>query len=93
MSTPAAPLQFVPTLPPEEVARAIYAPVMRAHRVTVEQMAILEPALSETVGATFALSLRDAVDEDGAGVARARACRLGRAQGEEVGPFGQRPHR
>jgi D-apionate oxidoisomerase len=47
----------------EEVARAIYAPVMRAHRVTVEQMAILEPALSETVGATFALTLRDAVDE------------------------------
>ena len=39
----------------EEVARAIYAPVMRAHRCTVEQMAILEPALSETVGATFAL--------------------------------------
>ena len=36
----------------EEVARAIYAPVMRAHRCTVEQMAILEPALSETVGAT-----------------------------------------
>jgi D-apionate oxidoisomerase len=47
----------------EEVARAIYAPVMRAHRVTVEQMAILEPALSETVGATLALTLRDAVDE------------------------------
>lgn len=47
----------------EEVARAIYAPVMRAHRVTVEQMAILEPALSETVGATLALALREATDE------------------------------
>jgi hypothetical protein len=47
----------------EEVARAIYAPVMRAHRCTVEQMAILEPALSETVGATFALMLREATDE------------------------------
>jgi hypothetical protein len=47
----------------EEVARAIYAPVMRAHRCTVEQMAILEPALSETVGATFALVLREATDE------------------------------
>jgi len=47
----------------EEVARAIYAPVMRAHRCTVEQMAILEPALSETVGATFALALREATDE------------------------------
>jgi hypothetical protein len=47
----------------EEVARAIYAPVMRAHRCTVEQMAILEPALSETVGATFAYALREATDE------------------------------
>lgn len=36
----------------EKVACAIYAPVMRAHRVTVEQMAILEPVLSETIGAT-----------------------------------------
>ena len=47
----------------EEVAREIYKPVMRAHRCTVEQIAILEPALSETVGATFALALRDATDE------------------------------
>ncbi len=47
----------------EEVAREIYKPVMRAHRCTVEQIAILEPALSETVGATFALTLRDATDE------------------------------
>jgi D-apionate oxidoisomerase len=47
----------------EEVAREIYKPVMRSHRVTVEQMAILEPALSETVGATLALALREATDE------------------------------
>ncbi|WP_082477423.1 phosphogluconate dehydrogenase C-terminal domain-containing protein, partial [Rhizobium sp. Leaf371] len=33
----------------EEVAKTIWAPVMRSHRVTVEQMAILEPGLSETV--------------------------------------------
>ena len=44
----------------EAIARAIYAPVMRSHRCTVEQMAILEPALSETVGATFAQALADA---------------------------------
>lgn len=43
-----------------DVARAFYAPVMRVHRCTVEQMAILEPALSETVGATFAKALADA---------------------------------
>ncbi len=47
----------------EAAARAFYKPVMRAHRVTVEQMAILEPALSETIGATFALMLREATDE------------------------------
>ena len=47
----------------EKVARAIYAPVMNAHRCTVEQIAILEPAMSETVGATLSLAMRDAVDE------------------------------
>lgn len=47
----------------EEVAREIYKPVMRAHRCTVEQIAILEPALSETVGATLCLALREATDE------------------------------
>ncbi|MGL4404130.1 MAG: phosphogluconate dehydrogenase C-terminal domain-containing protein, partial [Notoacmeibacter sp.] len=46
----------------EEVARLIYAPVVRAHRCTIEQVAILEPALSETVGATLALAMREATD-------------------------------
>jgi D-apionate oxidoisomerase len=47
----------------EQVARAIYKPVMRSHRVSVEQLAILEPALSETVGATLVTAMREAVDE------------------------------
>lgn len=47
----------------EKVARAIYAPVMRAHRVTVDQMAILEPVLSETVGATCVTVIREGMDE------------------------------
>lgn len=47
----------------EEVARTIYKPVMRAHRCTVQDIAILEPALSETIGATLALALREATDE------------------------------
>lgn len=47
----------------EDVARTIYAPVMRSHRCTLEAVAILEPALSETVGATMALALREAADE------------------------------
>jgi prephenate dehydrogenase len=33
----------------EEIAKIIYAPILRSHRITVEQMAILEPGLSETV--------------------------------------------
>lgn len=46
----------------EEVARVIYAPVARAHRCTLENIAVLEPALSETVAATLALALREATD-------------------------------
>ena len=29
----------------EEIAKVIWAPVMRSHRVTLEQMALLEPGL------------------------------------------------
>ena len=47
----------------EAIARRMFAPVMRAHRVTVEQMAILEPALSETVVLTCMTVIREAVDE------------------------------
>lgn len=47
----------------EAIARTIWAPVDRSHRCTVEQIAILEPALSETIGATLALAMRQAVDE------------------------------
>lgn len=44
----------------EEIARTIYKPVMRSHRCTIEQMAILEPGLSESIGATFAMALAEA---------------------------------
>jgi hypothetical protein len=47
----------------EEVAKAIWAPVMRSHRVTVEQMAILEPGLSETLCASLLDVMREALDE------------------------------
>ena len=47
----------------EEVAKAIYAPVTRAHRCSVENIAVLEPAMSETVGITLCLALREAVEE------------------------------
>ena len=47
----------------EDVARRMYAPVMRSHRLTVEHMAILEPVLSETIGATCIAIMREATDE------------------------------
>jgi hypothetical protein len=47
----------------EEIAKTIYAPVLRAHRVSVEQMALLEPGLSETVCATLLDTMREAMDE------------------------------
>ena len=47
----------------ERVAKAIYAPVARSHRVTVKQMAMLEPGLSETVCASLMAVMREALDE------------------------------
>jgi D-apionate oxidoisomerase len=47
----------------EEIARTIYKPVIEAHRCTVEQIAILEPALSETVAITMCIALREATEE------------------------------
>jgi len=47
----------------EEIAKAIFRPILRAHRVTVEQMALLEPGLSETVCATLLVVMREAMDE------------------------------
>ena len=47
----------------EEIAKLIWAPVMRSHRVTVEQMALLEPGLSETVCASLLVVMRQAMDE------------------------------
>jgi hypothetical protein len=47
----------------EEVARTIFAPVSRAHRCTLENLAVLEPAMSETCAATLCAALKDAMDE------------------------------
>lgn len=47
----------------EEIAKVIWAPVMRSHRVTVEQLAILEPGLSETVAASLLVVMKQAMDE------------------------------
>lgn len=47
----------------DRVARAIYAPVARTYEVTVKQMAMLEPGLSETVCASLLVVMREAMDE------------------------------
>jgi D-apionate oxidoisomerase len=46
----------------EDIAKTIYKPVSRSHRVTVEGLAILEPGLSETIGATLVTALKEATD-------------------------------
>jgi hypothetical protein len=47
----------------EAIAKVIWQPILRSHRVTVEQMALLEPGLSETVCATLLVAMKDALDE------------------------------
>ena len=47
----------------EDLARAFYAPVSKAHRITVEQMGLLEPALVETLASTCIYVIRQGLDE------------------------------
>ncbi|MDF2923812.1 MAG: semialdehyde dehydrogenase [Paenibacillaceae bacterium] len=47
----------------ETIAKAMYAPVMRSHRITLEQMATLEPTMAETVSSTLAIILKEALEE------------------------------
>lgn len=47
----------------EELAQAIYAPVRRSHHLTTEQMALLEPALVETLAATLIDTIHEGMEE------------------------------
>lgn len=47
----------------EELACTFYAPVLRSHRITVEQMGLLEPALVETLASTCVYVIREGLDE------------------------------
>lgn len=47
----------------EALAKMFFAPVSRSHRITVEQMAILEPAMAETTAAALILVIRESMDE------------------------------
>ncbi|NSW93428.1 MAG: NAD(P)-binding domain-containing protein [Bacteroidales bacterium] len=47
----------------EELAKTFYAPVARAHRITVDQMALLEPALVETLASTCVYVISEGLKE------------------------------
>lgn len=68
----------------EEVVRAMYAPVLDVHWVTVKQLAVLEPTLVETiacmVGALLTEALHETVHTVGVPEAAARAMLLGHTQ-------------
>ena len=55
----------------ESISKAMYQPLLRCHRVTTEQLAILEPGLSEMVALSCVEVLRQALEE----CERASGCR------------------
>ncbi len=47
----------------EGIAKAMFKPILRSHRISVEQMAILEPAVVETTTASLIYGCREALEE------------------------------
>ena len=47
----------------EELARTFYGPILRAHKITAQQMGLLEPALVETLASTCVYVIRQGLDE------------------------------
>jgi hypothetical protein len=47
----------------EKLARTFYGPIYRSHRITVEHMGLLEPALVETLASTCVYMIRQGLDE------------------------------
>ncbi len=47
----------------EAISAAYFSPIEHSHRVTLEQLATLEPAMSETCAATFIVAIKEAMDE------------------------------
>jgi hypothetical protein len=47
----------------EQVARLMFAPILRVHHITVEQMTLLEPAMAETVVLTCMFIMKEAMEE------------------------------
>ncbi|MBS4208124.1 phosphogluconate dehydrogenase C-terminal domain-containing protein [Bacillus sp. FJAT-50079] len=67
----------------EHVVTDMYAPVETCHRITVEQMAILEPTLAETITCMIGTIIKESLEETvklGVPEAAARAMLLGHIQ-------------
>lgn len=47
----------------QQICIEMFSPVVKCHRITVEQMAILEPAAAEVVAASAACIMKEALDE------------------------------
>lgn len=47
----------------EQICIEMFAPVVKCHRITVEQMALLEPAAAEVTAAAAACLMKEAMDE------------------------------
>lgn len=74
------------------ICRAMFAPVVAVHRVTVEQAFLLEPVLAETTGATCIVMVKEAMDEAirrGVPAEAARAFILGHLHIELAIVFGE----
>lgn len=77
-----------------DIASAFYAPVTRVHRASVEQMALLEPVLSESITATCLTVIRLAMDEAarrGVPLEMSRDFVLGHIYAESATIFGHIP--
>jgi len=78
----------------EAICREMFAPVVNTHRITVEQMAMLEPAMAEVCAASAAKLMKDALDEAiarGVPAEAARSFMLGHAQIPLAIVFGEIP--
>ncbi|TBL76528.1 phosphogluconate dehydrogenase C-terminal domain-containing protein [Paenibacillus thalictri] len=67
----------------EQICIEMFAPVVACHRITVEHMALLEPAAAEVVAAAAACIMKEAMDEVikmGVPAAAARSFMLGHIQ-------------
>ena len=76
----------------EAIAAAMFQPILRVHRITVEQMAVLEPAIVETTTASLIYACKEAMDlgiEMGIPEAAARDFVLGHLRVELAIVFGE----